>query len=120
MLELPSFDEVDDMYIMPSTPLICCSSGVVTVSATTWALAPGYWAVTTTCGGVMSGNCETGSRKYEMPPASTMITAIAEAKMGRWMKKPIMAGTSPRAGGPAPRRRRAHRRNMPRPPHRPW
>ena len=37
--------------------------GVVTVSATTWALAPGYTALMTTCGGVISGNCETGSRK---------------------------------------------------------
>src|SRR6202011_3052303 len=30
-----------------------------------------------------------------MDPASTMMTAIADAKVGRWMKKPIMA-TAPR------------------------
>ena len=35
----------------------------------------------------MSGNCETGSRKKQIAPASTMMTAIAEAKIGRWMKK---------------------------------
>ncbi len=31
-------DEV--MYCMPSTPLIACSSGVVTADSTVWALAP--------------------------------------------------------------------------------
>ncbi len=63
MVEEPSLELEDDMYVIPCTPLICCSSGVVTVSATTWALAPGYAALTTTWGGVMSGNCETGNRK---------------------------------------------------------
>ena len=28
------------MYVMPSTPLITCSSGVVTGVSTAWALAP--------------------------------------------------------------------------------
>ena len=37
----PSLLHCDDMYIMFSTPLICCSIGAATVSATTWALAPG-------------------------------------------------------------------------------
>ncbi len=37
----PSLLDCDDMYIMFSTPLICCSIGAATVSATTWALAPG-------------------------------------------------------------------------------
>src|ERR1700738_5407798 len=68
IVEEPSLELEDDMYVIPCTPLICCSSGVVTVSATTWALAPGYAALTTTWGGVMSGNCETGSRKYQMAP----------------------------------------------------
>src|SRR4051812_48628993 len=80
---------------MPCTPLICCSSGVVTVSATTCALAPGYTACTTTCGGVMSGNCEIGSRKKQIDPARTMITAMADAKIGRWMKKPTIALKGP-------------------------
>jgi hypothetical protein len=38
---VPSFVHCDDMYIMFSTPLTCCSIGAATVSATTWALAPG-------------------------------------------------------------------------------
>ena len=37
----PSLPICDDMYSMPSTPLTCCSIGAATVSATTWALAPG-------------------------------------------------------------------------------
>jgi len=38
---LPVFVHWLDMYSMFSTPLICCSMGVATVSATTCALAPG-------------------------------------------------------------------------------
>ncbi len=38
---VPSFVHCDDMYIMFSTPLTCCSIGAATVSATTWAFAPG-------------------------------------------------------------------------------
>ncbi len=37
----PSLLLFDDMYSMPSTPTTCCSIGAATVSATTWALAPG-------------------------------------------------------------------------------
>ena len=37
----PLESEVDDMYSMSSTPLIACSSGAATVSATTAGLAPG-------------------------------------------------------------------------------
>ena len=37
----PSLPDCDDMYSMPGTPLTCCSIGAATVSATTWALAPG-------------------------------------------------------------------------------
>src|SRR5437762_562639 len=51
----PSLVDCDDMYIMFSTPLTCCSMGAATVSATTSALAPGYWQVTDTVGGVISG-----------------------------------------------------------------
>src|SRR6202000_1245081 len=91
MVDEPSLELADDIYVMPCTPLICCSSGVVTVSATTWALAPGYTACTTTWGGVMSGNCEIGSRKKQIDPARTRITAMADARIGRWMKKPTIA-----------------------------
>ncbi len=38
---VPSLVHCDDMYSMLSTPLTCCSIGAATVSATTWALAPG-------------------------------------------------------------------------------
>src|SRR5947209_17809534 len=51
----PSFVDCEDMYIMPSTPLTCCSIGAATVLATTMAFAPGYVALTVTVGGVMLG-----------------------------------------------------------------
>src|ERR1700677_4496392 len=47
----PSLVHCDAMYIMFSTPLTCCSIGAATVSATTWALAPGYVQSTDTLGG---------------------------------------------------------------------
>ena len=37
----PSFVQLDCMYSIFSTPFTCCSMGAATVSATTWALAPG-------------------------------------------------------------------------------
>ena len=36
----PSLPEVEVMYFMPSTPLICCSMGVVTEVSTACAFAP--------------------------------------------------------------------------------
>src|SRR5215217_4891994 len=51
----PSLVHCDDMYIMSSTPLTCCSIGVATDSATTWALAPGYRQSTWTTGGETGG-----------------------------------------------------------------
>src|SRR5207248_11271267 len=57
----PSLLDCDDMYNMLSTPLTCCSIGAATVSATTWALAPGYDAETSTVGGAISGYCANGS-----------------------------------------------------------
>src|SRR6266567_1320567 len=57
----PSLLHCDDMYIMFSTPLTCCSMGAATVSATTWALAPGYTAEISTVGGVISGYWVMGS-----------------------------------------------------------
>src|SRR5262249_37975404 len=74
------------MYIMPSTPLTCSSMGAATVSATTWALAPGYDADTSTVGGVMSGYWATGSVNNAMVPASTITMDSTEAKIGRLMK----------------------------------
>src|SRR4029453_18036059 len=51
----PSEVACDDMYSMLSTPLICSSSGVATDSDSTFGLAPGYTACTTTDGGTTSG-----------------------------------------------------------------
>ena len=72
---------------MFSTPLICCSTGVTTVEATTSALAPGYWPVTTTTGGAISGYCATGSRENDTPPRITNTIETTAAKIGRSMKK---------------------------------
>src|SRR4030095_14466670 len=72
---------------MFSTPLICCSSGVTTVEATTSALAPGYWPVTLMTGGAISGYWATGSRPKETAPKITNTSDSTAAKIGRSMKK---------------------------------
>src|SRR5213594_4251396 len=72
---------------MFSTPLICCSIGVTTVEATTSALAPGYWPVTLTVGGAISGYCAIGRRQNATPPTITNTIETTEAKIGRSMKK---------------------------------
>src|SRR6516162_5277559 len=79
----PSLVDCDDMYSMRSTPLTCCSMGAATVSATTTALAPGYWQVTWTEGGVISGYWAMG-RAYRA--AMTMTIEMTQAAMGRSMK----------------------------------
>src|SRR4051794_4083609 len=71
---------------MPSTPLICCSIGVATVSATVLAFAPGKAALTMTVGGAISGYCEIGNDTIEMMPTTTVTIEIALAKTGRSMK----------------------------------
>src|SRR6516165_10581040 len=75
------------MYIMFSTPLTCCSIGAATVSATTWALAPGYWQVTTTVGGAIGGYIAIGSDQSAIAPASVITIDRTVAKIGRSMKK---------------------------------
>src|SRR5947209_5906068 len=85
-LYVPSLVHDDDMYIMPSTPLTCCSIGAATDSATSLALAPGYMQVTDTVGGVMDGNWARGSVKTAMPPARVTRMDRTEAKIGRSMK----------------------------------
>ena len=82
----PSEPEVELRYIMPSTPLTCCSMGTPTVSATVCASAPGYIADTITVGGVMSGYCATGRLLYVSAPASTIATAMTIANIGRSIK----------------------------------
>src|SRR4029453_15885585 len=86
---------------MFSTPLICCSSGVTTVAATTSALAPGYWPVTLTTGGTMSGYWETGSRPNATTPRITNTTDTTAAKIGRSMKnREMRIGKSDASVGP--------------------
>ena len=48
--------------------------------------APGIEAWMLTCGGAMSGYCATGSAVIEPIPASMMMIAITQAKIGRSMK----------------------------------
>src|SRR5687767_6689192 len=71
---------------MPSTPLICSSSGVATVSAITLGLAPGYWARTTTEGGATSGYSEIGNPRSAIRPAININSDSTPAKIGRSMK----------------------------------
>src|SRR6185369_6894216 len=83
----PVDEDCEDMYSMFSTPVIACSSGAATVSATTAGLAPGYSAETTTEGGATSGYSLMGSRCSAMKPARKIMIEITPAKIGRSMKK---------------------------------
>src|SRR5215469_4207560 len=71
---------------MLSTPLICSSSGVATVSATVTGLAPGNCAVTCTDGGTTSGYSEIGSRGIAIRPARKITDEMTPAKIGRSIK----------------------------------
>src|SRR6266403_2874271 len=82
----PSLLLCDDMYSIPSTPTTCCSIGAATVSATTCALAPGYWHVTETVGGAIGGYIAIGSDRSEIAPAKVMAIDRTVAKIGRSMK----------------------------------
>src|SRR6266481_3402903 len=96
----PSLPICEDMYSMPSTPLTCCSIGAATVSATTWALAPGYWIVTATAGGVIGGYCAMGRANSAIRPGRVMNMDSTAAKIGRSMKKrEIMQVQKIRTGG---------------------
>ena len=78
---------------MFSTPFTCCSIGLVTVSSTTWAFAPGYDVEILTVGGVMSGMLATGRSGIASPPSSTMTIEITIARMGRLMNIELNAPT---------------------------
>src|SRR4051812_22073656 len=71
---------------MPSTPLICCSSGPATVSAITFGFAPGYAVRTTTVGGTTLGYSLIGNWKRASPPPATISSERTAAKIGRSMK----------------------------------
>src|SRR5271155_2716394 len=87
MLNRPSAVELEYMYSMFSTPLICCSIGVTTVAATTSALAPGYWPDTLMIGGAISGYCAIGKRENDTPPRITNTIETTAANIGRSIKK---------------------------------
>src|SRR5215469_3839863 len=84
---VPSFPLVDVMYFIPSAPLICCSSGIVTALSTVCALAPMYTLETPTCGGARLGNCAIGNDGITAAPANTISIAQTLANTGRRMKK---------------------------------
>src|SRR5271156_7202541 len=97
-----------------STPLICCSSGVMTVSAMVLGDAPGYWPLTTTVGGTISGYSLIGSTGIASSPATVSRIASTVAKIGRSMKNEeiFIAGAllrRGRRGRCGVRRVRAHR-----------
>src|SRR5258708_30195008 len=73
-----------------STPLICCSSGVMTVSAMVFGEAPGYWPLTTTVGGTISGYSLIGRFGIASKPDTVINIASTVANMGRSMKNEEM------------------------------
>src|SRR5262249_11952227 len=87
------------MYIMFSTPLTCCSIGAATVSATTWALAPGYWQVTLTVGGAIGGYIAMGRVPTARPPAGGIAVHRDRAEIGGAMKKRGEKGGTRALGG---------------------
>src|ERR1700727_2239222 len=68
-----------------STPLICCSSGVMTVSAMVLGEAPGYVPLTTTVGGTISGYSLMGSDGMANRPPTAIRMASTDANIGRSM-----------------------------------
>src|SRR5690554_2111863 len=83
---IPASELVDSIKIMSSTPLISCSNGAATASATTCALAPGYIADTTTCGGATSGYISMGKVRIATIPTKTIITEMTDENNGRSIK----------------------------------
>src|SRR5277367_1570308 len=79
-----------------STPLICCSSGVMTVSAMVLGEAPGYCPLTTTVGGTISGYSLIGSTGMASKPATVINIASTVANIGRSIKnEEIFIGAQP-------------------------
>ena len=68
---------------MPSTPLICSSSGASTELSTVSALAPVYEARTMMVGGAMFGYCSIGSDMSPMNPRITITMEITVESTGR-------------------------------------
>jgi hypothetical protein len=75
---------------MFSTPLICSSNGVATVSEITAGFAPGKLALTIIEGGETSGYSEIGSENIEILPAIKINIDKTDAKIGLSIKNPDM------------------------------
>src|SRR5258706_15953956 len=98
-----------------STPLICCSNGVITDSAIVLGEAPGYWPLTTTVGGTISGYSLIGSAGIASRPATVKRMAITVAKIGRSIKKDemfIVPASIPHGRGTSARLIRGHRHSL--------
>jgi hypothetical protein len=72
---------------MFSTPLICCSIGVATVSATSGRWRRGSWRSRRRWAGAISGYWLIGSENAAIVPTITMTIEMTAAKTGRSMKK---------------------------------
>src|ERR1700682_847872 len=98
-----------------SPPWISCSSGVMTVSAIVFGEAPGYWPLTTTVGGTISGYSLIGSAGIASRPATVKRMAITVAKIGRSIKKDEMfmvPVSIPHGRGTGARLIRGHRHSL--------
>src|SRR4029453_12156764 len=69
-----------------SGPFVLAAIGVATDCSTVSASAPVYIAVVSICGGAISGNCATGSRKTMTVPPTTKGIAMTIATIGLWIK----------------------------------
>ena len=96
MTDEPSFEDEDVTYFIPCTPLICCSSGIVTPDSTSAALAPTYDAATMTWGSAICGYCAIGRPGMTTVPAITMMIAQTMAKTTRRMKNRRSPRSCPR------------------------
>ncbi|GGF30407.1 hypothetical protein GCM10011339_18250 [Echinicola rosea] len=90
ILEVPRLLDTEDMYIIPGTPFMAFSNGVVTVLATTSELAPRYFALIETAGGAMSGNRATGSEKNVSAPSKTKKRDMTKESIGLFINKDSM------------------------------
>src|SRR5690554_263366 len=90
MLALPLLLAVDVIYVIPSTPLICSSIGITTLSKTVAAFAPGKVARTWTVGGAISGYCVVGSVAIPNTPKIKMMMETTLERTGRSINFLIM------------------------------
>ena len=85
---LPSLVHGEDMYIMPSTPLTCCSIGAATASATL-ARCAGIGAIDRDVRRRDLRKLSQRQVSMAMPPARVITIDSTEAKIGRSMKNRV-------------------------------